>query len=403
VRIGTSGFVGARLREARDIRGQTAVGLAELTGLSRQAISQYETGRATPSPAVLDALADRLNIPVQFFTRPERDLARGTLFYRSMASTTKGARLRAEGRLSWLRDIVSYLSGHVALPPSNFPDLGLPDNPLLLSDSDIEAAADDVRRYWNMRDAPIGNMVTLLENQGAVVARDELGADSLDGLSEFAPDEGRPYIIIATDKGSPVRWRFDAAHELGHIVLHGALKPDTLTKSAEFKRIEEQAHRFAGAFLLPMTAFTDEFFAGNLDAFRPIKSKWKVSIGVIIKRARQADLISEEAERKLWINYARRGWRKKEPYDDTMEPEMPRLLRRSFELLFEHGNQSPEDVLAALALPARDIERLTGVEPGFMGTDYAPVSLLASRDPFTADPMRPPADVIRLPLRPRTR
>jgi Zn-dependent peptidase ImmA (M78 family)/transcriptional regulator with XRE-family HTH domain len=405
VRVGTSGFVGARLREARDVRGQTAIGLAELTGLSRQAISQYENGRATPSPAVLHDLAACLNVPPEFFTRAERSLPRGTMFYRSMASTTKAARLRAEGRFAWLRDIAGYVENFVALPASNFPQLDVPEDPRLLSSADIEAAADAVRRYWGMRDTPIGNIVNLLENQGAITARDELGADTLDGLSEFAPDSGRPFVIIATDKGTPVRWRFDAAHELGHIVLHSRLKPDLLTRPAEFKLIEDQAHRFAGAFLLPSSAFTEEFFAASLDAFRPLKLKWKVSIGVLIKRARHTDLISEQTERRLWMNYARRGWRTSEPYDDQMEPELPRLLRRAFELLFESGARSPEDVVAALALPSRDIERLAGLEPGFMGSDFAPVSLIGTRPsrPDRADTERSLGEVIQLPLRPRTR
>ena len=44
--------------------------------------------------------------------------------------------------------------------------------------------------------------------------------------------------------------RRDAAHELGHIVLHAKVPQDTLTKPEQFKKIEKQAHRFAAAFLI---------------------------------------------------------------------------------------------------------------------------------------------------------
>ncbi len=402
MRLGTPGFVGARLREAREVRGLTTIALAEMTGVSRQAISQYEKGRSSPSPDVLVSLARVLNVPETFFTKPERQLNRGTIFYRSMSSATKGARARAEGRFSWLRDIVAYLSEFVAFPESNFPDLGLPRDPLLLSDDDIERAAEDVRRYWGMRDGPIGNMVLLLENQGAVIARDLLGADTLDGLSEFVATDRRPYIIIGTDKGTPVRWRFDAAHELGHLVLHSGLDQERLAKPAEFKQIEDQAHRFAAAFLLPLGPFGEDFFAANLDTLRSIKPKWKVSIAMMIMRARHGGFISEETEGRLWINYSRRRYRGNEPYDDSMTSEEPKLLRRSFELLLDVGGQTPDDITTNLALPPSDIEALSGLPTGYLSGDFTPISLLPHKEGPRRDDTTTPADVIRLPLRART-
>jgi IrrE N-terminal-like domain len=73
-------------------------------------------------------------------------------------------------------------------------------------------------------------MILLLENQGAIVARDRLGADTLDGLSQSGTEDGRPYMVIGIDKGSPARWRFDAAHELGHMLLHAKVERDVLDR-----------------------------------------------------------------------------------------------------------------------------------------------------------------------------
>ena len=187
-------------------------------------------------------------------------------------------------------------------------------------------------------------------------------------MFEFVVDQGRPFILIGTDKGSPVRWRFDAAHELGHLVLHSNLDRSLLTKAEHFKQIEKQAHRFAGAFLLPIESFGEDLFGASLDGFQALKLKWKVSIATMIKQARLGNLISEETERRLWIGMSRRGWRKLEPYDEVMDVEEPRLLRRSFELLLEEGAQTPEDVLSALALPASDVETLTGLPRDFMSS-----------------------------------
>ncbi len=349
----------------------------------------------------MTSIASALRMPESFFTRPEPVVERGPIFYRSMAAATKGARERAEGKFAWLIEIVDYLTEYVALPESNFPDLGFPEDPLLLTDDEIETAASDVRRHWGLHDGPIGNVVRLLENQGAVLARDALGAATLDGLSEFVVSEGRPFVLIGTDKGTPARWRFDAAHELGHVVLHATLKRERLKRPEEFKRIEQQAHRFASAFLLPLGPFLDDCFAPSLDAMRAMKPKWKVSIGMMIMRARNAGMIRGEQERALWMNYGRRGWRREEPYDREMEIEEPRLLRRAVELILSEGAQTPDDVLSALSLPAADIETLTGLPDGFLSGDFTPIEFRPASVERSINPTTTPASVIQLPRRSR--
>jgi transcriptional regulator with XRE-family HTH domain len=54
--------MGDRLRQARQARGLSLRGLAELLGVSPSLISQVETGRAKPSVNTLYALANELNI-----------------------------------------------------------------------------------------------------------------------------------------------------------------------------------------------------------------------------------------------------------------------------------------------------------------------------------------------------
>lgn len=406
MRFGTPGFNGSRLREARQARGLTGVSLSEVADVPAKAISTYENGHSTPSAETLDSLASALRMPASFLLLPDRHYERGTVFNRSMSAATKGARIRSDLRLTWLRDIVHYLSDYVGFPQSNFPDLGLPADPLMLTDDEIEFAADSLRSYWNMRRGPISNMVLLLENQGAIVARDLLGSQNMEGKSEFPPDEGRPFVLIGADKGSPVRWRFDAAHELGHLILHAHVGADLLARTEHFNLLEEQAHRFAGAFLLPAAEFGDEMYAPTLENFRSMKRWWKVSIAAMITRAGQLGYITEDVKRGLWVTMSRRKWRTHEPEDDTMEIERPRLLRRAFEMILAEGIQTPDDVLAALSLPAADVEALTGMERGYLGS-FSPVTLFgghrpAGDDEEIADPNRTPGVVLQLPFGRRT-
>jgi Zn-dependent peptidase ImmA (M78 family)/transcriptional regulator with XRE-family HTH domain len=387
----TPGFSGARLREAREVRSWQQAFLAEVVGVSAQAISKYERGGGTPSPEVVEKLALHLNVPPAFFLMPERPVSDRRVFYRSMSAATKTARTRAEHRASWLSDLICYVSAFVELPSVNVPDFSVvPANPLELEDADIEHIAADARTYWGMREEPIGNVVTLMENQGVVVARDYLGAATLDSLSEYDRAAERPLVIIGTDKGTPARWRFDAAHELGHLILHRRVDRKRLKNLAEHKAIEDQAHRFASSFLLPRAPFCEELFAASLDAMLALKARWRTSIAMMIMRARQTDMISDTTERRLWINYSRRGWRRREPLDDSMEQESPRLLLRSFELIFEAGAQTTQNVVTSTGLPALDIESLAGLPERFLERgSAAPVALKLAVDlPENVTPFR---------------
>lgn len=375
----TPGFVGGRLREARLVRGLRAVELAESLDVTPQAVSSYETGKKSPSPAIADSIAQKLNLPAHFFTKPIEPSADVAVFYRSMSAATKAARMRAEGRLRWLEAIADYLGTVVELPDVNIPLADLPSDPFSLVVQDIEGLAADARRHWRMsEDAPIGNMIYLLENQGVVVARDDLGA-MLDSLSARS-GSGRPHVMIGKEKGTAVRWRYDAAHELGHLILHRHVDPRALRRTTEFKVIEDQAHRFAAAFLLPMGSFAEDFFSASLDAMRAMKPKWRVSIAMMIKRARDGHLISEDHYRRLFINYSRRRWNGFEPLDDTLEPEEPRLLYTATELTLSHGSQSAEDLTAVLALAPSDIETLCGLPHGYLRDIDKPQLSLRSRD-----------------------
>lgn len=364
MRPGTPGFSGERLREAREARGLSVVSLAELSGVTAQSIYGYEANRKTPGPTVLAEIATATRLPQSFFLRPARSERTDTTFYRSMASATKTARRRADNRLAWVQDVVTYIEQYIDLPAPNLPAFDLPDDPLLIADEEIDAVADELRRHWRLGEAPIANMVLLLENQGFVVARGRLGADTLDGLSVH--DGQRPYVFIGTDKGSAVRWRFDAAHELGHIVLHSHVSQELFQTSAMHQQIEKQAHRFAAAFLLPLAPFGDDLFGVNLDVLRSLKPRWKTSIAMMIIRAKQGGFITDDAERSLWIAMSRRKWRKSEPLDDVLEPEEPRLLRRSIEMILDAGEQTAADVCEQVSLTPTDIEDLTGLQPGYL-------------------------------------
>jgi hypothetical protein len=84
----------------------------------------------------------------------------------------------------------------------------------------------------------------------------------------------------------------------------------------------------------------------------------------MIMRCVSLGILDEDAARRMWINYNRRGWRNGEPLDGKMEKETPYLIRRSFELLMSEGVQSAAEIMAALPFPPADLEEIADLEPG---------------------------------------
>lgn len=375
---GTPGFVGTRLKEAREARGLSATALAEILGVSRQSVSQYENEQQSPRPEVMVKIEQVLNLPSNFFSRPvvEQPGVR-RIFYRSMNSATKLARVRVERRYEWLTEIAEYLQKYVSFPPVRFPRFDVPADPRELSWEDIEDFAVRTREFWGLGEGPISNMVWLLENKGAIIARGMVEADELDAFSEWQTKSGTPYVFLGADKESASRSRYDAAHELGHLVMHRNIDSKHIENQTTFKVIENQAHRFAGAFLLPALAFSNDFSVANLDAFRALKPKWKVSVAMMVYRSQDLGLVGKEQARRLWINRTRRGWRLKEPLDDHLPIEKPRMLHRAFSMLIDEGIQSRDEIRTSLPYPTGDISELGGLPQRFLEEEPLPISLKA--------------------------
>jgi Zn-dependent peptidase ImmA (M78 family) len=372
MKSGTPGFMGHRLTELREARGLTATALSEISGLSRQTLHAYENGVHTPQPDTLADLASKLNVPEEFFFRNFPNLAAQNVFYRSRSATTKAERTRGERHLAWLGRIVDTFREHLELPEPNLPALEFPEDPLAIPPETVEKLAIQCRRHWGLGDLPISDVVLLMENNGIVVTRSMLEAPTLDAFSCFAAD-GTPLMFLTSDKSSAVRSRFDAAHELGHLILHGSLSREEFFHPQKHREYERQADLFGAAFLIPAETFAADLTVISLPALRALKPKWKVSMGAMLVRCQTLGLIDEDQARRLWITFTRLGYRKREPLDDQIPVEQPRLLRRCVALLQETGTLSKFDILSALALSAADVEALCCLPTGYFkdgGTLY---------------------------------
>lgn len=354
-------FNGEQLKKARVYRGYTVGELAELSGYQRQTISMYENGKSTPIDiSVIMNLSRVLNFPPQFFTDQSVKLSSGSTYFRALLTTNKKYRNQQEQKMEFVAALYSFIQEYV-----DFPELNLPEIPC---DVSPEEAAGILRKHWGLGDRPISNLIYTVEENGIIVTSFKTETDDVDAFSKMIEIEGeqRYFIGYSSNKTSAARIHFDVAHELGHICLHGWSEDVESLSKEEFKEREEQAHRFAAAFLLPESTFRRDVIAGpySLPYYKQLKQKWKVSMAAMIRRAYTLSVISADDYQMLVRTMQRRSIWKNEPLDDVLITSEPSLLRTSVMMLLSEKVFTPKEFVDelsfdfGLSLYSEEIEHL---------------------------------------------
>ena len=254
-----------RIELVRRRLGLTKSGLAERLKIDRKVIQRFENGEfGFPDPS-LDALCKETGYPRAFFEKGSFDFpsAHGVSF-RSLRSLTAGTRdaALAAGALAFEFD--DWITRRYDLPAHEIPQI---------EQQSPEQAASFVRAKWGIGERPIGNMLNLLEAKGVRVFSLAEETRHLDAYS-FWRDDKQPYVFLNTLKTAE-RTRFDAAHELGHLVMHrhsGATNPSA----------ETEANAFASAFLMPPPDVLAEIpRVRSLEQIIEKKSRWGVSASAL--------------------------------------------------------------------------------------------------------------------------
>ena len=331
----TTGFVAHRLVEARLARQMSRAELARDLGLTGQAIGYYESGDRRPDMSVLLRMAEVLEQPVSFFLRTSQsfDGVRGTRFFRSIGTRSNKVNHALDVKTKWLWEIVGFVSEHIKLPSVNLPDIPAPVSEDGYTADEIDAIATLVRRHWNLGDGPLANVIALFETHGIVVTRFELGSEEIDAFSCWIKQ--RPYVLLGSEKKSASRSRFDAAHELGHLLLHRHIGQEDLEDKEIRDHIESEANMFAGSFLLPKASLLREFYSSRMKHLEGLKERWRVSIQAIAHRAKQIGIIDDHQYILFRKQISFNRWHKNEPLDDVIPMEQPQWLLKCWQLLTE--------------------------------------------------------------------
>ena len=378
---GITGFEPGRLLQALAARGLSQVALASMVGVSPATVSKWKSGQQSPEAEALTSLSRVINVTPEWFTRPIPEKCSLPLF-RSNASAHVGARAMLEARLEWAQDIALALGEFVDFPEVNLPKRAFTD-PEQITNADIEEAADECRELWSLGRRAMPDLAMAIEGAGVILVREETGVATIEGLSAWSQVLNRPLVLLSADKQNGFRSRFDLAHELGHLILHKGIERST--DSVRHKIMEDQAHRFAGAFLLPAETFAaDVKIPVTLDSLLLLKQRWGVSVAAMVMRLWALKIIDDETKGLLFKRRSARWGVKAEPGDDGRAPEQVRLLKRTIELLASSGVMPVNAVSAYIGLAATDIEMLTGLPMGYLGGSAEVIHLArlkSDRDP----------------------
>jgi len=334
-------FDGTRLTVARRLRGMSKAELARALTVTPTAVAQYEKG-AKPTQAALAQICLVLGFPREFFGagNPLALLPASGAHFRSLRSTTAKAREQVLAYGELCLELVELVSEYVDLPPLDLPEL---QPPAEITTGVIVEAAATLRDAWDVGPGPVPSVVQLLEAHGVIVLRLPEGTDPrVDALSTHADD--RPLVFISPSKEDKARSRFDAAHELGHLLLH----PDTEPGS---KIVEHEANTFAAELLMPRDEILDQL-PHRIDwpVFHELKKHWGVSLRALVYRAHNLGRLSDASYRRA--NQQLSIWGLPEP--GSLGPaESPQLLGLARQLLVDNGFDF--DVVLAQARLAVDV------------------------------------------------
>lgn len=272
--------LGRNVRRYMKLQQLSIPKLAEKSGLGTATLSNILNEKASPNSSTLIKISTALGVSFPELLAETPKLK--TLRFRTNTKLT--AREIAE-RDQLEIDSAIWLKNYVSLEELTGKKSNCKLNKVVTKDPN--EAAKEVRKIFNIKeDAPVYDIVSLIENAGIKLYLHDFNFQKTFGLSVNEEDGGPAIIVNNSENISVERKIFTIAHELGHLILH---KTSFDGKFAEENDTEEkEADTFAAEFLMPEKAFIKQWEAHSgiswVDAVLQIKQYFGVSYKTVLYR-----------------------------------------------------------------------------------------------------------------------
>lgn len=307
--------IGDIMRLARHLRGFTQKKAADDLGVAQAVLSRIENGLVEVDDALKIKASHVFDLPIIFFDI--RDTVYGPPVSVHTMLRGKTSELSARDidmitaemnvRLFNLRRFLENVDFRAV---NDIPKLDIEQY------ESVERIANTVRSHWKVTSGPIKNLTRLMEMAGIVIGESNFHGAAVSGVTFAAP--GCPPVVLINKNHPADRLRFTLAHELGHLVMHRF-------PTAE---MEDEANRFASAFLLPRKELYETFRGRKitLELLAALKKEWRVSMQTLLMTAQEVGSVSANQARYLWQQISMRGWRTREPAELDFASDPPTVL-----------------------------------------------------------------------------
>jgi Zn-dependent peptidase ImmA (M78 family) len=329
-------FSPLRLSIARKRAMLNKKGFSDAIGVTQHAVVRWEKGQAVPTPENITAIVKALGFPERFFFGDDLDEPNDASFrsQTSMSAAIRDAALAA-GVLGFM--ISDWVENRFNLPEINVPDL---------RHYDAVSAARALREEWSLGERPITNMVHLLESRGVRVFSLAENTVKVNAYSIWRKE--KPYIFLNTFKSAESS-RFDAAHELAHLVLHQ-------DGGYTGREAEDQANIFASSFLMPNADIRAHIpYVYDFSQIIRAKSRWRVSAAALCYRLHKMGIITDWKYRDFCIEMTSRGYNKNEPL--PIDRETSEVWQKVLRALWAEKT-TQKHIADDLALPETEVNGL---------------------------------------------
>jgi Zn-dependent peptidase ImmA (M78 family) len=316
--------------------GLTKIGFAKALGVDRKTFQRFYDGAELNATAIA-RLCEISGYPKAFFEKSSFEYPNPDgVSFRSLRSLTAAARNSALAAGALAFEIDDWINVRFELPKHTLPQA--------INKSPEEAAAA-VRSYWGIGARPIANMINLLESHGVRVFSLAQETRHLDAYSFWRNE--KPYIFLNTMKTAE-HSRFDAAHELGHLVMHRHT-------GSGHKSAEDEAHAFASAFLMPVADLLAQMpVVRLLKDLVEGKKRWRVSVAALNYALHRIGVISDWHYRGYYIELNKMG-REVEP--NGVEPETSQVWIKVLTDLWREGVTLAR-IAKDLSIPEKELSNL---------------------------------------------
>jgi Zn-dependent peptidase ImmA (M78 family)/transcriptional regulator with XRE-family HTH domain len=325
---------------AREARGFTQQELAEKINLHKANVSRLENGTTNIHQETLMAISVATCYPPQFFMQDGGSMPTN-LAYRKRQQVPARLLTPIEAKMNIIRKHIQFITRSLDKVVLKLPIYDVTEDRLPCQIAEL------VRKQWNIFEANIENLTTVLENKGIIISSFDFGTERVDSRGMMTDDK---YPIVFVNKNLlGDRLRYSLAYELAQLVMH------TFTVVPADRDISREANQFAAAFLMPEQSIRKDFEAGlTLPLLGALKRKWKVSMISLLYRADDLGFLTPNQKRYLIQQFNEQKIRRREPIELDVPKETPALLPKLMQEYMSEYELTINQMAAHLAIPVED-------------------------------------------------